>query len=139
MLEHTEILTNRIKSYEYKARNRKSAKDFTRDSKVGFVKYVLLILNFIKKSVQIEVNNFFKNVIGTSIGLRRQSFEDAREKILDSAFVEIFELSVENALELEDADFYSTGSITSRFGYRVCVFTICVIAVLHYCLPTAYQ
>jgi hypothetical protein len=74
-----------------------------------------------KKSVQIELNNFFKHVLEASIGIKRQSFEDAREKILDSAFTEIFELSVENALDLEDAEFYNNGSITSRIGYRVSV------------------
>jgi len=79
----------------------------------------MMILNFMKKSVQIELNNFLKHVLEASIGLRRQSFENAREKILDSAFIEIFELSVENAIEVEDAEFYNNGSITSRTGYRV--------------------
>ena len=110
-----------IKSYAYKVRNRKSQKDFTRESKVGFVKYILMLLNFMKKSVQIEVNKFFRNVLGEVVGVKRQSFDDAREKILDSAFVEIYEVSVEDALELEDADYYKNGSISSREGYRVSV------------------
>ena len=65
MLRHAVLLSNLIKSYEYKVRNRKSAKDFTRNSKVGFVNYVLMLLNFMKKSVQIELNNFFKRVLNS--------------------------------------------------------------------------
>jgi len=116
-----EKIGNLIKSYAYKVRNRKGQKDFTRESKVGFVKYILMVLNFMKKSVQIEVNKFYRNVLGEVIGVKRQSFEDAREKILDSAFVEIYEASVEDAFELEDADYYERGSITSSEGYRVSV------------------
>jgi hypothetical protein len=121
MNHHVGQLNKKIKSEEYKERNRKSSKDFTRKSKVGFVKYVLMILNIMKKSVQIEMNNFFKHVLGEAVGVKRQSFADAREKIKDSAFVEIFDLSVGDALELEDADLYNCGSITSRTGYRVSV------------------
>ena len=110
-----------IKSYAYKERNRKSSKDFSRESKVGFVKYVMMVLNFMKKSLQAEVNNFIKHVLGESVGIKRQSLSDAREKITDRAFIEIFELSVENAIELEDTDLYSNGSKKSSTGYRVSV------------------
>ena len=116
-----EKISDKIKSYAYKIQNRKRPTDFTRESKLGFVACVLIILNFTKKSVQIEVNNFIKHVLGKAPGVKRQSFENAREKILDSAFVEIYETSVEDALELEDADYYKSGSITSREGYRVSV------------------
>ena len=121
MISHAVLLSVLIKSYEYKVRNRRSGKDFTRESKVGFVKYVLILLNMMKKSVQIEVNNFFKRVLEAGVGVKRQSFEAARQKISENAFIEIFELSVENAIELEDADYYNAGSITSRTGYRVSV------------------
>ena len=121
MKKHTEKITERIKSYGYKIENRKKPSDFTRRSKIGFVAAVLLILNFTKKSVQIEINNFIKQVLGKKPGVRRQSLDDAREKILDSAFVEIYEVSVEDAIGLEDADYYKAGSITSREGYRISV------------------
>ena len=121
MIIHAILLSGLLKSYEYKVRNRKSPKDFTKNSKVGFVNYVLLLLNFMKKSAQIELNNFFKRVLGVGVGVKRQSFDDARQKILDSAFIEIFELSVENALEIEDAVYYSCGNLNSSSGYRVSV------------------
>ena len=121
MKKHTEKISKRIKSYVYKIQNRKKASDFTRKSKLGFVAVVLLILNFTKKSVQIEVNNFVKRILGKTPGIKRQSFEEGREKIKDGAFVEIYEVSVEDAMELEDADLYKNGSITARKGYRVSV------------------
>ena len=80
-----------------------------------------MIMNMMKKSVQIEINKFYKHVLGEKIGLKRQSFEDARKKIKASAFEEILELSIENAIELEDADLYEGGSVSSRTGYRVSV------------------
>ena len=113
------MVSHLINSYEYKIRNRQSSQDFSRESKLGFVKYILMLLNFMKKSLQIEVNTFFKHVLGESVGVKRQSLSDAREKILDSAFMEIYELSAANALALADADLYSGGSLTSRTGYRV--------------------
>ena len=121
MKKHLGKIAEIIKSYVYKVRNRKKASDFTRKSKLGFVAVMLIVLNFTKKSVQIEVNNFMKHVLGERPEVKRQSFDDARQKILDSAFIEIFEVSVEDAMELEDADLYKGGSITSRTGYRVSV------------------
>jgi len=121
MKKHGVKISERIKSYAYKIENRMNGRDFTRKSKLGFVASVLIILNFAKKSVQIEVNNFIKRVLGKAPGVKRQSFEDSRKKISENAFIEIFEVSVEDALELEDADLYKAGSIISRTGYRVSV------------------
>lgn len=61
---------------------------FTREgkSKMGFKNVILFIINFVKKSNQIELDNFFKNVKGTDDTITKQAFSEARKKISPTAF-----------------------------------------------------
>ena len=61
---------------------------FTREgkSKMGFKNVLLFIINFVKKSNQIELDNFFKNVKGTDDTITKQAFSEARKKISPAAF-----------------------------------------------------
>jgi hypothetical protein len=86
---------------------------------VGFVNYVMMVLNFMKKSVQIEMNNFFKRILELTVGARRQSFDEARKKISEGAFEEIYEMSVTDAMEMEDWEYWNGAKMRTLEGYRI--------------------
>ncbi|KUO77324.1 MAG: hypothetical protein APF77_19480 [Clostridia bacterium BRH_c25] len=71
-------------------RSRLNKKDFTRNRKVGFVTLVCMILNMIRKSTQLEVDEFLKK-FGTDDLINstytKQSFSEARQKLSPEAFV----------------------------------------------------
>jgi hypothetical protein len=62
---------------------------FTRAGKMGFKSIILFILNFIKKSIQIELDSFFKNIKGEESSITKQGYSEARQKISPIAFVKM--------------------------------------------------
>ena len=65
---------------------------FTRigNNKMTFKSIVIFMLNFVKKSLQIELDDFFYNgVNGTSLNVTKQSFSEARQKISPTAFIQM--------------------------------------------------
>ena len=74
---------------EYKEKSRLSKKDFTRGRKVNFVTLVCMILNMIKKSTQLEIDDFMRK-FGTDdmrySTYTKQSFSEARQKLSPEAF-----------------------------------------------------
>jgi len=92
-----------IRKYEFLIENRLSFKYFSRKGKLGFENTIMMLLNFMKKSKQTEINDFFEKVIGNKVTVRKQSFDEAREKISYMAFKTLYEVSVKNGLSTEDA------------------------------------
>jgi Transposase DDE domain len=82
-------IRNIIVGSEIKEKSRLSEKDFTRSRKVGFVTLVCMILNMIKKSTQLEIDDFMKK-FGTDDNrystYTKQSFSEARQKLSPEAF-----------------------------------------------------
>ncbi len=56
-------------------------------SKMKFNDIVLFILNFVKKSLQIELDDFFKKVHKGDITVTKQAFSQARRKVSPKAFI----------------------------------------------------
>lgn len=61
---------------------------FTRAGKMGFKSTILFMLNFIKKSIQIELDNFFNN-INKGESITKQAYSEARQKISPTAFIKM--------------------------------------------------
>jgi len=60
---------------------------FTRGTgKLNFENLLLFILNFVKKSLQLELDNFFKNVVRGDFKITKQAYSQARKKISPDAF-----------------------------------------------------
>lgn len=82
-------IRNMIYSEELKEKSRLNKKDFTRNRKVGFITLVCIILNMIKKSTQLELDDFLKK-FGTEDAnystYTKQSFSEARQKLSPEAF-----------------------------------------------------
>lgn len=79
-------------------------------SKMKFNDIIFFILNFVKKSLQIELDDFFKKVKGSDITITKQAFSQARRKVLPEAFVYL--------LDRVNEEFYNS-SFKKYRGYRL--------------------
>jgi hypothetical protein len=101
-----------IKSYEYKTRHRTETRHFSRNTgELGFVNTIMLIMNFFKRTSNVEIYKFFREILNKMKAVSRQAFEQSRSKISYTAFKELYEISVETAEEAEDLEKYA--------GYRL--------------------
>jgi hypothetical protein len=64
---------------------------FTRigNNKMTFKGIVVFMLNFVKKSLQLELDAFFDGVNGTNLNVTKQAFSEARQKISPIAFIKM--------------------------------------------------
>jgi hypothetical protein len=102
---------NLIKSASYLCEVRLSPKYFTREGKMNFVSLITFILNLTKKSLQLELDAFFKDVKGTEKTVTKQAFSEARQKISPKAFQILFEENVKF--------FYTATDLKTYKGYRL--------------------
>ena len=106
-LAYTEKLLNNI---IFMCDNRAKSTFFTRNCKMGFKDIMLFAINLVKKSLQIELDLFFKNIKGGEPGITKQGFSEARQKILPRAFIQMFY----NIIEW----YYDDDSFKKFMGYR---------------------
>lgn len=107
-------IRNIMHNNELKDRSRIHEKDFTRKRKVGFLTLICIILNMLRKSTQLELDEFLKrfNPEGFSYGTyTKQSFSEARQKLSPEAFVILNDGFVEK--------FYEDGEYKTYKGYRL--------------------
>ena len=78
---------------------------FTRmgSNKMTFKSIIFFILNFVKKSLQLELDDFFNSVNKSDFTVTKQAFSEARQKILPIAFVMMADVVVK--WFYEDTDF----------------------------------
>lgn len=107
-------ITKIMYSKDLKEQSKVSEKDFTRKRKVGFLTLVCIILNMIKKSTQLELDDFLKQFNPEGIKsdtYTKQSFSEARQKLSPKAFT-----ILNNALVQK---FYEDGDYRTYKGYRL--------------------
>jgi len=82
---------------------RVSCENFTRKRKMGFIEVFALCLNFMRKSMQIEIDKYME-LLDPEIEkpVTKQAFSKARQKISPDAFKALFEMTSETSFE-EDA------------------------------------
>ena len=108
LLAHT---LNQLKSLTFFIEHRTEPSHFSRKSPLNFQTLALLVLNMIKKSIKVELMDFFHQLDTTAIAPSRQAFAQARDKISFRAFQDFFEKSCEIALTADDAKLHK--------GYRL--------------------
>jgi hypothetical protein len=64
---------------------------FTRigNNKMDFKSVLGFILNFVKKTIQVELDNFLEAVKGPNVTMTKQAFSEARKKISPTAFIKM--------------------------------------------------
>lgn len=91
---------------------RTKAGAFTRNRKMGFAKIVLCILNFMKKSLTVELERFHGLTDGRGLAMSKQAFSKARQNIDPELFRHLLRTAtVEPFMEPDAAERYK--------GYRV--------------------
>lgn len=106
-----EYTRQQLLSLVFHYEHRTAPQHFTRKSILGFTNTALLILNMIKKSIKVEIMDFFYQLDKEIEISSRQAFSQAREKISYLAFKDFFEKSCELAVNSDDARLYK--------GYRL--------------------
>ena len=84
----TEQLLNDI---VFMCESRMKSTYFTRavHCKMEFQDLIRFELNFVKKTLQIELDSFFKNIKGVENGITKQAYCEARQKISPTAFIKM--------------------------------------------------
>ena len=111
LVELTKKLYDKLNEKDFKERTRMRKQDFTRKGKMGFVNTMLFILHGPKRSLQVALNSFFKEMNMQKETYSKQAFSEGRRRIKPEAFREIFDDTVEF--------FYSNASYETYKGYRV--------------------
>lgn len=113
LLKYLVDLTHvRLLCKDFAERHKRFAKDFTRKRKIGFDMIMRFLLNMVHKSLQTEVDEFY-DAIGQPLDQRAtmDAFIKAREKIMPSAYVELFDMTADAIIE--------SGELPTTNGYTV--------------------
>ena len=105
---------SKMRSDELKEKTKKNEKDFQRNRKIGFFPLVALILRMVRKSTQLELDEFremFMPEEAAKTTYTKQSFSEARQKLLPDAFTLLND-------ELIQA-YYEDGDFKTYQGFRL--------------------
>lgn len=105
------LLEEKINDKEYINRSKKRETDFSRNRKLSFADYMVLLLKRSKKGLQPALNEFCRETKTFATEYSKQAFSKGRERIRPEAIQELFEDTV--------AGFYSTATYKTLKGYRV--------------------
>jgi Transposase DDE domain len=100
-----------ILSEDFKMTHRSNKEHFIRSCVITFSTLILLILNFMRRSLQVELNHFGKFMNLPIIS--KQAFSAARKKLLPTAFIELNKTLI--------GEFYSDNEFKTFLGYRLIV------------------
>ncbi|NCU32220.1 MAG: IS4 family transposase [Candidatus Moranbacteria bacterium] len=95
-----------IRDFNFMCSSRNEPAYFTRKGKLGFVNLITFTLNFVKKSLQIEIDDFFK-LIKSDVSITKQAFSEARQKISYKPFKALYNSTVELARAEADMDTFN--------------------------------
>ena len=90
-------------SESFAQRSKKTIRDFTRNRKVGFSRTMQFLLNFVRKTMQVEVDEFYERLkLPRHERATMDAFIKARAKVKPSAFVEVFQGSADACLASDE-------------------------------------
>lgn len=100
-----------MKTLGYLCDARVKSSYFSRERKMDFLSIITFILNLTKKSLQLELDDFFRDVQGSETRITKQAFSKARQKISPKAF----SILSERLIRL----FYTATDLKTFKGYRL--------------------
>ncbi len=110
------IISKTIFSSAFKKRHKTLKTDFTRTRKLTFSKTMIFMLNLIKKSLAIEINNFVEYLSPSSVkvcAFTSSAYVQARKKINPAAFIHLSQILVD--------EFYNDNELGVKLwkGHRI--------------------
>ena len=102
----------KLKDADYQKKAKVKDEYFTRNRKLGFKEYMLLLLQTSKKSLQVMLNTFCADMRSAKLEYSKQAFSKGRERIKPEAVEELFRMTVQ--------EFYANAQYKTHKGYRVC-------------------
>lgn len=107
----TSQLTTIINSEEYMKKAKRNEKDFSRNRKLSFTDYIVLLLRCSKRSLQSGLNEFCREAKACKTEYSKQAFSKGRDRIRPEAIKELFEETV--------TEFYKAAEYKTLKGYRI--------------------
>lgn len=107
-------MKKKLTSKEFIERHRVKPTDFTRERSLPFHKVFFLLMNFLTKSLQSELDNLFRVLQNKEIPVNevtKGAFSLARKKLNSEAFVELDKTQIDY--------FYETAAYTTWNGFRL--------------------
>jgi hypothetical protein len=113
-LSAVEVVQSLLDDFIYMCDSREKSSYFTREgkNKLDFKTTILFMLNFVRKSLQIELDHFFEQFRKGESLISKQGFTAARRKIKPEAFIQLDQTLVEW--------FYNQNDYKTFMGYRLC-------------------
>ncbi|ASK61487.1 hypothetical protein CFK37_04515 [Virgibacillus phasianinus] len=113
-LEAVDVTKSMLNDVVFMCESRMKPTYFTREgnNKLSFKSTILFSLFFVKKSIQLELDAFFKVLNPANVSISKQGYSQARKKISPSAFIKLANAVV--------AWFYKDNSFKTFNGYRLC-------------------
>jgi hypothetical protein len=108
-----EKLALKIKTKKFKNSAKNNPEDFTRERKLGFLNVMTMTMNMMKKTLQIEIDDFLKrfNQNHTNEKCSKQAFSQARQKLKPVAFRILNDTAI--------SEFYKDDDFKKYKGYRL--------------------
>ena len=80
---------DKLNEYTFMCSNRIKPEYFSRNGKMNFKESMLFMLNLVKKTMQVELNDFCETVLQKTYSVSKQAYSEARQKIDPKAFIEL--------------------------------------------------
>jgi hypothetical protein len=80
---------DKLNEYIFMCSNRIKPEYFSRTGKMSFKESMLFMLNLVKKTMQVELNDFFESVIQKTYTVSKQAYSEGRQRIDPKAFIEL--------------------------------------------------
>jgi hypothetical protein len=115
-------MKNKMDTEEYKSKSRLTENNFIRERKLGFKDILSLVLCLIRKSTQLEIDNFLDTFLGKSINIftySKQAFSKARQNITVQAFTLLNDEIISNYYSDNDFKKYKEWRLIGCDGSRI--------------------
>jgi hypothetical protein len=106
------IISALLKDYTFMLYGRNDASCFSR-------KGMMFMLNFLNKSTQQELNDFFKLIGREKSTVTQQAFSEARQKVKAEAFIKLLQVSTQTMTSVDDLTLFNGYRISSIDGSSI--------------------
>lgn len=113
-----DVASTSIRDYNFLCSSRNNPNYFTRKGKIGFVNLIAFTLNFVRRSLQLEIDSFFK-LINSDASITKQAFSQARQKISYEPFKILFDNTTQLARSEDGMDTFKGLHVSAIDGTTI--------------------